>query len=156
MSDHRNSRTPDPTARVFAAFEGRAQALRALLSLQERQRDALDRDDSEGVLSVLAERQNVIDGLADRDAELRAADELFEKWAPTASPRERARAEATRNEVHGLARQLAALDAEDGARLRRRADELSEEMASLAAVHKASGAYGGPAPSGPRYQDRSA
>ncbi len=155
--DRHNAGADDAPAYAAAAMRQR-DLLQSLDALSRRQALLIDEPELDPLLRVLNERQQVIDELLD----VRAASEAFEAgWA--AAPL----SEQSRDDVRGallavstLAEQVAARDEQDHARLKRRLDGVTSELAGLAAGLRAGSAYGGRVgvrPDGAAlYQDRNA
>ena len=127
---------------------------RALLELAEQQRVHIDNEEPEVLLTLLSDRQGLIDQLreiADEAAPLRA------RWSTGAHDDGSAAAGRVRDritELTALMRSISERDAEDRRRLSRSRDVLAGRLAGVARSRGALSAYGRSPERGPRYQDR--
>ncbi len=122
-------------------------------ALSERMRALVERDDTESVLDILREREQVL-------ADVTALSSWIEReWARVpASKRERELGNKL-GAIEQMASRIASRDREDITRLERSAEQIADELAGLSRAGQAGRAYGqGPAAptSGPKFQDREA
>lgn len=119
-----------------------------------RQRGLVGAGDIDRLAGLLAERSGIIERLT-RAAEAFAP--FNELWAQV----EQAIGEAGLRDasrrieaISAMASSIAQRDAEDGAEMRTRRDELADKLAGNTKSRAAAHAYAGPKKSGPRFQDR--
>lgn len=122
--------------------------------LCEQQRGLVEAGDIDRLAGLLAERSKVIERLS-------AAAESFTPFAELWAHVEQAADEAALRDarrridaISAMASSIARRDAEDGAEIRTRRDELADKLAGNTKSRAATNAYAGPRPSGPRFQDR--
>jgi hypothetical protein len=144
------------TERVGRALARQLDLYRRLDSLSRRQGVLIDDDDTDGLLTVLGERQAIVDEIAAIGASLepiRHRWEAFLQGLP-ASTREHMRSLVDAlAEVAGV---VAGRDEADRGRLELRRTAVGRELASVARGRSAVVAYGGPGAPVPFFQDREA
>lgn len=139
-------------AEFVALLDHEAWMLGELDSLSRGQRAMVERDDGEGLLAAMGERETL---LAELTRAATTVDRMRGEWPQfeaalthqqTADLRMRLAAVTTLTD--GIARR----DREDGAAMRTRRDALAGELAGLTTGKRAVGAYG-TAAAAPRFQD---
>ncbi len=125
-------------------------------ALSRTQADAIHAEDTDGLLSILAQRQALIDDIAALNEDLAPFVDRWDDLAPRLSPEQRAPLRARFDEVAQLVKEIADRDDADRRVLESRRAVVAAELNSLSSARGAVRAYAGAdrgAPS-PRYQDR--
>lgn len=126
--------------------------------LSERQHGLIEGGDADGLMSLLAERQDVIDLLDHAQRRLEPARRDWERLSPEMPEDDRDHVRLLLGTVTSLAARITARDEDDRRRMESRRDAIADEMMSLTRSRRAFAAYGGASggPDGPaaRFQDR--
>lgn len=141
-------------AEYLALLAHQRAMLGELDALSQRQSLLIDEPVLEPLLAVLEERQQVVDRItqAHRTSEqLRAQ---WERMQPQLPEAHRQQVQREIDAVASLAEQVQRRDERDHARLKRRLDSVTSELAGLAVSRKAASAYAPATPDSPRFQDR--
>jgi len=126
-----------------------------LEELSRRQIDLIEADDTDGLLSLLAAREVVLERLMAISAELAPLKADWPQLTAGLSESARQRCRSAIDEIAQVAETLAQRDAHDRQALERRRADVASELAGLSAGRGALTAYG-PGQQAPRYQDREA
>ena len=155
-SDERNTaglgdRVEDLLGMQQALFE-------RLEALGLRQGELIDGDDSAGLLELLAQRQRLIDSIAEVSATLEPFRARWSSLVRSLPEAERYRLNRRLDILADLAGRIAVRDEADRARLERRRDAVGAELTWISRWRGAVAAYGGAGGDGPapRFQDREA
>ena len=142
-------------AMLAAELDAQCSRLGELDALSQRQSALVDRDDGTELLSLLGERQVVIDEIARLSGRI---DPLRKAWDEVSTKA----AASLRGDIDGRINSMAALlhgirerDESDRVRLEARREAIRREMMQMNTSRQAVGAYGGSV-AGPNYQDRTA
>lgn len=123
--------------------------------LSRRQSALIEAEETDPLLTVLAERQAIIDRLDHANRKLAPARQTWDRVGPEFSADDREHVRLLIDEVTRIAVGVAARDEQDRRRMESRRDEMADEMMSLNKSRRAFTAYGAPAgPVGARFQDR--
>lgn len=141
--------------RVVALLRRQQQAYARLAALGERQRVMLAADDFDGLLSVLAQRQVVVDEIGTAAGALAPLRDQWTEQTARLNAADRASLDSLCDAVALAAREQAARDEQDRERLAARRREIMATVAGLARGRGAVAAYSGAAASAaPRFEDR--
>jgi len=124
-----------------------------LTSLLDRQRALIEAGDGQGLLSLLTERQQLIDRLLATQDALQQSLSAFERERPTIDQARRKRIEAAMDAVSALLAKVMNQDSADQALLVQSRSAVRDELGRLGTSHKAHAAYGRAAQRGSRYTD---
>jgi hypothetical protein len=127
-----------------------------LEELSRRQPSLIEADDTDGLLSLLAERELVVDRLSVISDELAPLKADWPRVSASMSGSSRERCREAIDEIAVVAETLARRDAADRATLEQRRADVASELAGLRAGRGALSAYGPERASVPRFQDREA
>jgi hypothetical protein len=134
---------------------------RQLAELSNRQHDLVERDQTDGLMAVLADRQRLIDQIADINGEVEPFAAHWVTLAAKLNDTQRASIGVQLGELDELVASISARDEHDRSVLESRRAEASSALDGLSKRKAAMGAYGGGATStgcGPRpdarFQDR--
>lgn len=155
------AKSADPVpnwAGVFAALLAeQAELLAVLDGLSRRQRSLIAGDAPEDLLTLMDERQHIVDRLESLTTRLTPMHTRWSEGARTISQGQRSDIEARLKSLASLAREIAARDASDQELIARRKQEIAQELASTSGNQKAMHAYAGSSPAGGAvFQDREA
>ena len=149
---------PDDGEACYAEYLAVLGAQRGMLgeldALSQRQSTLVDSPEIEPLLAVLDERRQVIERIVQTS---RLVDQLRERWeiVQTALPQgRRTEVERAHESLKELAAQVSRRDLRDHARLKKRMDAVSDELAGVATSRRAASAYGPTGIAGPRFQDQ--
>lgn len=137
-------------------LERQHEVVAALTDLSRRQGERIDAGDDDGILSILAERQPLVEEFSAISARLLPFRAAWERHLSTLAPAQREQVHRRAELVSSLAAALAARDEADRRRLAARRDELADELAAMGTRRGAIAAYRGLVPGGATYQDREA
>lgn len=158
MTEHADSRmTPALPAwceAMAALLDRQAGLLSRLDALSRGQRELIERDDAEGLLRVLGERERVVEGLTASAVEIEGMKQRWESVERDLPQVEVARMRRRLEAVRALAEEIAARDESDRGVLVRRRDALASELVGVSRGRRAADAYGGAGERGARFQDQ--
>lgn len=150
-----------PSAAKVAVIRRLLEEQRSLLgqldALSQRQGDLIDEEDSTRLLAVIAERQSVVDRLAEVSRRVSESRPEIDAVVGTlvSDTGESAEIRHLLQAVGDLAVAIQERDARDQERMRQRRDQLAAELSGLGASNRAVSAYGRK-PVNPRYADQEA
>src|SRR5690606_12661605 len=151
--------TPAQGEQAVELLERQLAVYQELEELSRRQIDLIEADDTDGLLSLLAARELVLERLTAISAELAPLKADWPQLTEGLSESARQRCRNAIDEIAQVAETLAQRDAHDRAALERRRADVAAELAGLSTGRGAVSAYGalqGPGQQAPRYQDREA
>jgi hypothetical protein len=127
-------------------------------ALSERQRAVIEDDDADRLLSILGERQTIVDRIAMTNRDLEPVRVAWERLLERVRPECRSDVARRLEGLSVLAGRIAQRDDEDRRKLESRRNAIAGELASMNTSRRAVSAYGRPAapPASPRFQDRQA
>lgn len=140
---------------VVSALSRQCDLCRTLESLSVRQSEQIRSGDSDGLLRVLAERQGIVDQVAELNDELSPYRAQWETCLAAAGRDERSRLELLVTQLTDLVERIARQDDADRAALESRRSALSTELGGVIRGRGAVAAYNGlGATNRPRFQDQ--
>jgi flagellar biosynthesis/type III secretory pathway chaperone len=153
-----------PSATEFARLLRRQHALYVQLrDLSEQQRSSLEEGSTQDLLTVLSQRQSVVDDLSETASALAANGGQWNQYLGELPDRERDELRELVADVQRLAEEVMQRDEHDQSQLRSMRQRVGGELRGLHAGHAAANAYRGgaagtqaPPPRTPRFADRSA
>lgn len=155
MTDEQRNDQINQPGELVALLDQQIDLYGTLDELSKRQHGVVETDDTDALLRVLSERQQVIDrigGLAQRLAPYRAD---WDRSVGQLSDDERARIRGRLDELAVIMEQIARRDELDRDVIEQRRSSVGAELSGLKRGGSALAAYGGQA-KGPRFQDRNA
>lgn len=141
--------------RVEELLELQHQLFERLAGLSDKQGLLIDQDDSVGLLELLAQRQRLVDGIAELNTTL---EPFRARWSAVLASMPDAERERVNRRLEGLAElagRIAERDEADRVRLERRRDAVAAELKQVNHGRGAVAAYGGGLPPA-QFQDREA
>jgi hypothetical protein len=137
--------SPEPgvpdSARVEELLDRQRLLLERLEALSLHQGELIDRDDSARLLDLLAQRQHLVDGIADLNAALEPHRARWPAVLSAMAEAERDRVNRKLDALSDLAGRLAERDEADRLRLERRRDAVSAELRNVTRGRGAVAAY---------------
>ncbi|MGD9692876.1 MAG: flagellar export chaperone FlgN [Phycisphaerales bacterium] len=149
MNTHDPNNSESLTRRTLRLLERQRDALRQVGELARAQRNLIEREDTDGLLALMTQRQTALQEATS------AGEELLAMRSATAQVDDAhsAEIERLRDEVSALVQEISTLDEEDRRTLERKRERVLEEMSGVSRAREAAAAYGS-RESGARYQDR--
>lgn len=142
--------------RVDELLELQVGLFERLGSLSERQAALIDADDSTGLLELLAQRQRMVDGIAELNRTLEPFRARWSAVLASLPAPERERLNRRVDSLAELAGRIAERDEADRERLARRRDAVAADLGQISRGRGAVAAYGGGGGSAAGFQDREA
>lgn len=140
--------------RLLGLLDEQLMLYERLDELSRRQSELIEQEETDRLLSLLGERQGVIDRIEALDASMRP---FRDSWDRLVSPLPESRRVVIRERLDrltALVGEIAKRDEADRLRLEQRRDAVGDELAGLSRGAGAISAYGGGGQSrGPRFQD---
>ncbi len=115
---------------------------RQLKALAERQRDLIVGENPQPLLTLLADRQTIIDELQSLSQQMNSAQGIWKSHYHEIDPARREEAESLIRDVTETLRSILASDAQDERLLGARKAQSSQEASRVGASQKAAAAYG--------------
>ncbi len=131
---------PD-ASRIVALLTRQRDLYRELRALSEKQRNTITGDRPEMLLSILRDRQELVNELARLNHEMGPLRRNWEAAYAALPAGEREQAAALLQEINGLLRVILRTDQEDGALLAARKQAVAAEIAGLAGGQQVNAAY---------------
>lgn len=127
-------------------------------ALSDRQRAIIEEDDADRLLSVLGERQTIVDRIAMTNRDLEPVRSVWERILERVRSDWRADVAKRLDGLSVLAGRIARRDDEDRQKLAARRNAIAGELASMTTTKRAVSAYGQASPDSraARFQDRQA
>lgn len=143
--------------RLLSALDSQVRLLLELESGRDAQRAAIEDDDPASMLTMLDQRQKLIDSLTHLDRDIAALRTQVESQGHAITQNQRDEITRRAGNVAQSIRRVLIADAEDGEALERRRTRISKELDNLSDSRRAAAAYGSGGSSrspGARFQDR--
>lgn len=143
--------------RIEALLSQQESLYARLDALGDRQSELVAAEETDRLLELLAERQGIIDGIAQVDELLGPYKTRWPAVMEALPPEERERVRRRLDALSAVMGRIARRDEADRASLQQRRDSVAVELAQIGRGRGALAAYGGPRPgASPRFQDREA
>ncbi|MFG0328223.1 MAG: hypothetical protein ACF8SC_13270 [Phycisphaerales bacterium JB037] len=142
--------------RAITLLEEQREVFERLEELARSQGELIDQDRTEELLTLMGERQELIERAGAISGELQPMRARWDTIAEDASDADREAVARLAEAVDALIARIVEADRRDEQRLGARRAELSLELGGLSRGRSASNAYAGRTPATPRYQDRRA
>ena len=152
---HDNQASVSLGERVEELLETQRQLFERLESLGQRQGALIDSDDSVALLELLAQRQRLVDGIAELNSTLEPFRARWSAVLGSLPEAERDRVNRRLEALSDLAARIAERDGADRARLEKRRDAVAADLTQLSRGRGAVAAYGA-GPAAAAFQDREA
>ncbi|MBL0921115.1 MAG: hypothetical protein IBJ10_03185 [Phycisphaerales bacterium] len=141
-------------ARLVRLVERQHGRFVALDALSERQRAAIDAGDADALLTVLGERQTIVDDITAAGEEMAPFNARWDELVQALSSPDRAALAARVAELQRLSLRVADADERDRVALESRRASLVDDIAGVVKSRGAIAAYGPARPAQPRFHDR--
>ena len=130
------------SGRLISLLEQQRDFYAKLRALSDKQRALIAGNRPDLLLSILRERQDLVNGLARLNEELGPFRRNWDELYATLGESDRAKSSALLQEINGLLRGILKTDQEDGALLSIHKKAVASEIANLAGGRTANAAYG--------------
>ncbi len=145
----------DPYAALLGALDDQSRLVRELEELCGRQKQAIAKDDAEGVLGLLAARQGVIEHLTRMDREVANLRVGVDASGQGLAPNQRQEISLKAGTIALAIQRVMASDAADREVLEQRRGVIAAQLAEISGKRRAVSAYGGGrTDGGAMFQDR--
>ncbi len=131
----------DQDAAVITALEEQVELYRRLAKLAELQHVYVQQEQTESLLEVLAQRQQLLDGLSELERVVAPARKQWAGYVSRLGPAERPRAEAAMNETRRLLEQITTADRNDAMVLQQRKLNLGRQINQARAARQVNRTY---------------
>ena len=145
-----NTSTIDDLEAVLADQQAITTAMAALI---DRQRTLVESGDAEGLLTLLGNRQALVDRLIASQDALNGALAAAERQLPEADAARKRRIETALETIHARLADVMERDQQDQAQLERSRQDTRSEMGRIDVMHKAHAAYGSGPSKASRFAD---
>jgi len=143
MTDVRPLIEPPPDAGLAPLLRRQHELYRRLRGLSDQQRQALEHGSTQGLLTVLGQRQSVVDELSEVAGELSAVGDRWSSLVEALGEEERRELQGLTREVQRLAEEVMQRDEDDQTRLRGMRRDKGEELGAMHSNRAAAAAYRG-------------